>query len=116
MSAIIQIFKYSEYMNMNSDLSNRIQDWLKNNCATQKQLATAAGVSQSTVSRALHGGSPIWSGQIYVLAEFLGIKVKKNDPRDSEKIMSVISEMWDGTRAGEDALVRMLKTIHSFKN
>ncbi|WP_428243999.1 hypothetical protein [Gynuella sp.] len=100
---------------MKEKLMKAVQFWLEQNEATQEKLADRAKVSQATVSRAATGNWNKLTPKLKALCRFFDIEVVERDPRNCDQLMKVIGEMWDGTTAGEESLVRLLRSIQAYR-
>lgn len=98
-----------------SKLREAVKNYLDKNGIGQAELARRAGVSQAVVSRCYNGKWNKYAKSIKQLSEFLDIKHQHPDPRKSIKLMSALSELWDGSPEGEDALASFLESVKALE-
>lgn len=74
---------------------------------TQKELASKAGVSQSTVSRA-ERSSPVRNGQAH--GQLVSYMQHMGAPTgEAEPALTAVRETWDGTEAHAEALATLIR-------
>ncbi len=84
----------------------------------QRQMAITAGVSQSTVSRALKGAT-LRRGQARSrLCRFVGVNESEatTDPaKPSERVLAAFYRIWDHTEAHADAIAQVIDALGALR-
>lgn len=87
------------------ELSSLVRMHLTEHGLSQRELATAAGVSQATISRVLRG-KPLGSGAARErLAAYVGSQITLSS---LERVFAVVRETWDGSEAHAEALIGLV--------
>jgi hypothetical protein len=75
----------------------------------QTQLAAHVRLGQPQVSRILRGDFARVTKKVRRVCDFLGIETEVR-PRNS-RLAEVVSGLWDGTKAGEEAICDLLRSV-----
>ena len=101
-----------------SEISEDINRFLASYSGGQEALAKAMGVSQSTISRALRGGTrKRLSKGLRSLCNYAGISLTKPvvaftpDPRTNPDLISALAEVWDGSSAHARVLAKIIRDL-----
>jgi transcriptional regulator with XRE-family HTH domain len=80
---------------------------------TQTELASLAQIHQSQISRILRGEFQRSSSNLKKVCECLNITelAAAKPPRATARLTKAVSDVWDGSKNGEKALVRLLGAL-----
>jgi transcriptional regulator with XRE-family HTH domain len=99
------------FINM-QQLSEKLCNFITTRGLSQEELASEAGVSQSTVSRALRRFPERHSQAVIKLCNYAGIELK-NDMGSTaigtKQVLKAFEEIWDGSDAHATAIARIIE-------
>ena len=93
-------------------LSQKLGDFISTSGLSQEELATKAGVSQSTVSRALRRFPKKHSQAVVKLCSYAGIELKNDvssTATGTKQVLKAFGEIWDGSDAHAAAIARIIE-------
>jgi transcriptional regulator with XRE-family HTH domain len=95
------------------DPSNQLRTFMRNRGYSQNTLASAAGVSQSTVSRALQGKHERQGAALLKLFSFAGLirDAEVRSGSSEEQVLNAFQRAWDGTEAHAAAVARVIDAL-----
>jgi len=94
------------------DVASLLRSFMKANGLTQEQLALAAGVSQSTVCRALAGGQLRQGSAKSRLFKYASID---DDLDGSRKVQQAFRSIWDGSDEHAAAVARIIESLEGLQ-
>jgi transcriptional regulator with XRE-family HTH domain len=97
--------------------TTKLRSLLAESGRSQAEIAQAAGISQSTVSRALSSNSKRHARARVKLAAYARALMPVNTylSSDQEKaVVKAFGRIWDGSRAHGEAIVRVIHALGSF--
>ncbi|MBZ5561682.1 MAG: helix-turn-helix domain-containing protein [Acidobacteriia bacterium] len=96
------------------DVSGELREFMAKRGLSQELLARRAGVSQSTVSRALRGGAVRHSRARHRLMSFARVAGPTLDTSTKggiSRVVEAFNEIWDGSTAHADAVARVIEAM-----
>lgn len=92
--------------------ANRVRAYLENKDLSESELADLAGVSQSTVSRAISGTISRRGRAFRVLFKF----IQKNSTQATAKrrIAAAFDRVWNGTQGHAESIARVVESLEDF--
>lgn len=107
MQLIMHILRDEMNLSAPSVVYDRIKKSRKLSALTQSEIAFGAKVHQSQVSRILNGDFQRVSGNVMQICKFADILFTDAQPI-SPKLQKAVERVWDGSRAQEAAIVKLL--------
>lgn len=92
-------------------ISVQLRDFMKTKGLSQSALAKAAGVNQSTVSRALRQAPARHSEAMLRLCRYAGIsdlQSESSTARGAKLVLTSFEKVWDGSDAHATAIARII--------
>lgn len=96
------------------ELVTELRLFLEERRVTQQEAAKLARISQSTVSRILHGTIRRKSKSLSALCKYARVKEYTNvpvDPAKNEALMEALRDTWDGSTRHASALARVIRSL-----
>lgn len=101
----------------NARILQSLKEAVRRKKLTQVEISKQIGINQSQVSRLLRGGFRRRSKSLYALCTFLGVSIVSTKASLSlsayPDLSFCLSEILDGTRRRERAVVRLLRSARS---
>lgn len=100
-------------INSPKEIGRALKANFKSRKLSQEAVAAANGMHQSQVSRVVRGQFKKVDGSVKALCKYasLSIIVDKRDPSTNPKLMSALSNLWDGSERHADAIAKVLTAM-----
>jgi transcriptional regulator with XRE-family HTH domain len=92
------------------DLRNRLK-------ISERRLAHQVGLHQTTVNRLLNAKKPVWTPALSALSDYVKSRQTERPvrTRDENRLSRAAVELWDGTQADADNLLRVFRSLRDLK-
>lgn len=115
---IIPNTKYALISNHMQHLSRRLQAFIREKGLTQAELAEAAHISQSAVSRIMHRTSRRHGRAFILLCKYAEINPDDADisaETPQKLIMNTFMKVWDGTDIHAETIARVIEALQDVR-
>ena len=110
--------QYALILDNMQQISRRLQAFMIEKGLTQNELAEAANVSQSTVSRIMRRTSQRHGRALVHLCNYAGISLEDADTsteRRQRMIINTFMKVWDGTDSHAETIARVIEALQDVR-